>query len=110
MEHDRHILNSNNIKRTSWKLINKELGEVYKNYGIKSININGTSNSNLQIIADAFNKHFTAVPDMIILNNNAHYCLTKTSVNNHNKLSYSLTVPIYIGWTAVYGFWNTINK
>jgi len=27
LEYDRHILNSNNVMRTSWKLINKELGK-----------------------------------------------------------------------------------
>jgi len=55
MEYDRHILNSNNVMRTSWKLINKELGKDYKNHGLQSVNINGRSTSNHQIIANAFN-------------------------------------------------------
>jgi len=76
--------------RTSWQLMNKELGKNHKNHGIQSVNINGRSASNHQIIANAFNKHFTTIPDMIIQNINAIYCLTKTSVNNQNKLSYSL--------------------
>jgi len=59
MEYDRHILNSNNVMRISWKLKNKELGKDHKNHGIQSVIINGTSTSNHQIIADAFNKHFT---------------------------------------------------
>jgi len=90
MEYDRPILNSNNVMRTCWKLINKELGKDHKNHGIQSVNINGRSTSNHQIIADAFNKHFTTIPDMINQNINANYYLIKTSVNNQNKLSYSL--------------------
>jgi len=30
MEYDRHILNWNNVMRTSWKLINRELGSIVK--------------------------------------------------------------------------------
>jgi len=90
MEYDRHILNSNNVMRTSWKLINKELGKDHKNHGLQAVNINGRSTSNHHIIANAFNKHFTTIPDMINQTINAHYCLTKTSVNNQNKLSFSL--------------------
>jgi hypothetical protein len=30
MEYERHILNSNNVMRTSWKLINKALGKESK--------------------------------------------------------------------------------
>jgi len=43
MEYDRPILNSNNVMRTCWKLINKELGKDHKNHGIQSVNINGRS-------------------------------------------------------------------
>jgi hypothetical protein len=86
MEYGTHILNSNNVMRTSWKVINKELGKDHKNHGLQSMNINGRSTSNHQIIADAFNKHFATIPDMINQNINANYCLTKTSVNNQNKL------------------------
>ena len=51
--------------RTSWKLINKELGKDHKNNGIQSVNINGRTTSNHQIIADAFNKHFTTISETI---------------------------------------------
>jgi hypothetical protein len=37
MEFDRHILNSNNIMRSPWKLINKELGKYNKNHGIQLV-------------------------------------------------------------------------
>jgi len=82
MEYDRHILNSNNVMRTSWKLINKELGKDHKNHGLQSVNMDGRSTSNHQIIANAFNKHFTTIPYMINQNINESYCLDKTSVNN----------------------------
>jgi hypothetical protein len=36
-----------------------------KVHGIQSVNINSWSTSNPQIVADAFNKHFTTIPDMI---------------------------------------------
>ena len=70
--------------------INKYLGKNHKNHGIQSIKSNGRSTANHQIIADAFNKHFTNIPDMINQNINPNYCLIKTSVNNQNKLPYSL--------------------
>jgi hypothetical protein len=84
------FLNSNNVMRTSWKLINKELSKNRKNHGLQSVNTNGRSTSNHQIITNAFHKHFTTIPDMINQNINANYCLTKTSANNQNKLSFSL--------------------
>ena len=90
MEYDRHILNSNNVMRTSWKLINKELGRDCKNHGFQTLNINGRNTTNHQIIAKAFNKHLTTIPTMISRNNNASNCFPKTSVNNHNNLSFSL--------------------
>jgi hypothetical protein len=40
------ILNSYNAMRTSWKLINKELGKDHKNHGIQSVIINDRSTSN----------------------------------------------------------------
>jgi len=52
--------------------------------------MNGRSTSNHQIISNAFNKHFTTIPDMVNQNINANYCVTKTSVNDQNKLSFSL--------------------
>jgi len=57
MEYDRHILNSNNVMRTLWKLINKEPGKDCKNYRFQSLIINGRSITNHQIIANAFNNH-----------------------------------------------------
>jgi hypothetical protein len=53
MEYDRHIINPNNVMRTSWKLINKELVKDHKNHGLQSVNIDGKSISNHQIIANA---------------------------------------------------------
>jgi len=55
----------------------KELGKDYKNHGLQSVNINGRSTSNHRIIANAFTKHFTTIPDMINQNINANYCLLK---------------------------------
>ena len=46
MEHDRPILTSNNVMRTSWKLINKELGKDHKNHGFQSLNFNGRNTTN----------------------------------------------------------------
>ena len=67
MEYDRHIFNSTNITRTSWKLINKEFGRDCKNYGVKSLNIHGRSITNSKIIANTLNNHFTTSPTMICL-------------------------------------------
>jgi len=89
MEYNKPVLNTNVIK-TTWKLINKELNMDNKNSGIQSINIDGRSPANQQIITDAFNKHFTAIPSMINRKCTANYCFTKTSANNQNTLSCSL--------------------
>jgi hypothetical protein len=86
MEYDRHIFNSDNVMRTYWKLINKELGKDHKNPGIQSVNINGRRTADQKIIANAVNKHFITIPNMINKNITANYCLTATSVNQ-NKLS-----------------------
>jgi len=59
MDYDKHIANSNNIMRTTWKLIDKELGKGKKNHAIQTLNINVTSTKNQQSIAKAFNEHFT---------------------------------------------------
>jgi exopolyphosphatase/pppGpp-phosphohydrolase len=69
--------------------INKELGKDHKNHGIQSVNVNGRSTSNHQIIANACNKHYTSIPDMIHQNINANYCLSETFNSNEKKLSYS---------------------
>jgi len=58
-----------------------------KNHGIQSVNTDGRSTANQQTIADAFNKHFTSIPNMINRNITANYCLTKTYANNQNTLS-----------------------
>jgi len=86
MEYDGRIFNSNDVMRTSWKLINKELGKDHKNHGIQSVIDDGQCTANQQIIAIAFNKHFTTVCDVINKNINANYCLAKTSVN---RISFS---------------------
>jgi hypothetical protein len=90
MAYDKQILNSNNVMRTSWKLINNELGRGNKNHGVQSVNIDGRITENHQIIADASNKYFTTILDTIRKNINASYCYTKNSDNNHDVLSCSL--------------------
>jgi len=75
--------------------MNKELGKDHKNHGFHSLNISGRSNTNHQIIASAFNKHFTSIPTMISQNINASNCFTKTCVNNQNNLSLSLNNVIH---------------
>jgi hypothetical protein len=37
MEYDKHILNSNDVMGTAWKLINKDLAKDHKNHGIQSV-------------------------------------------------------------------------
>ena len=86
----RHILNSKNVMRTSWRLINKESCNDRNNQGIHSLNINGMSITNHQIIASALNKHFTTMPSIITCNIFASNCSTKSSLNNQNNNSFSL--------------------
>jgi len=65
MEYDKHNLNSHDVMGISWKLINKDLGKDHKNDGTQSVNIDSRSSANQQIIAHAFYKHFTTIPNMI---------------------------------------------
>ena len=90
MEYDRCILNTNNVMKTSWKLINKESNKDWNNHGIHSLNINGMSATNQQFIASAFNKHFTNMPTTITRNIISSNCSTSTSVNIQNNISFSL--------------------
>ena len=96
--------------RTSWKLINKELGKDHKNHGIQLVNTDGRCTENQHIIADAFNKHFTTIPTMIKKNINANCCLTKTSINNQNKLSYSLKHVFQNSFPSIKHNCTTTNK
>ena len=89
MGYDRQILNSN-MMRTSWKLIHKESSKDRQNQGIHTLNINGRSTTIHQIIANAFNEHLETMPTTITRNTGASNCSTKTSVNNHNNISFSL--------------------
>ena len=61
-----------------------------KNYGFQSLNINGRSITNHQIIVNAFNDNFTTFPTTISQKINANNCSTTTSDNNHNTISFSL--------------------
>jgi len=76
--------------RTSWKLINRELGKDYKNYRFQSLNINGRSITFHQIIANAFSDHFTTFPTTISQKINANNYSTTSSDNNHNTIYFSL--------------------
>jgi len=89
MGYDRHILNSNNVMRTSLKLINKESCNDRNNQGVHSLNINGASMTNHQTIVSALNKHFTTMPSMITRNIMARNFSTKSTLNQNNN-SFSL--------------------
>jgi hypothetical protein len=90
MDFEKHITNSSNLMKTSWNLIKKELGIGQKNHGIQSLNINGTSTINQQVIANAFNNHFTTLPSMITRKITASSCLARNSANNQNNTFLSL--------------------
>jgi hypothetical protein len=87
MEFDNHIANSSNLIRTSWNLINKELGNNKKNHGIQSLNINGKGTTNQQTIANAFNNYFTTLPAMITRKIKANSCLARNPAINQNDTS-----------------------
>jgi hypothetical protein len=90
LDYDRQILNSNNAMRMSWKLISKEFGRDCKNHGVQSLDINGRSITNYQIIANTVNNHFTTFPITISHKINATDCSATTSRNNQNNISFSL--------------------
>jgi hypothetical protein len=64
----------------------KESGRDCKNYGVQSLNMNGRSSTNHQIIANAFNNHFATFPTMISRKINATNCTSTTSDNNQNNI------------------------
>jgi hypothetical protein len=90
MDFDKHITNATNIMKTSWNLINKELGTGQINDGIRSLNINGMSTTHQQAIASAFNIHFTTLPSLITRKITASSCLARNSANNQNNTLFSL--------------------
>jgi hypothetical protein len=83
-------MDSNNVMKNSWKLINKEFGRDCKNHGVQLLNLNGRCIKNHQIIANAFNNHFTTFPITVSQKINADNCCTTTSDNNQNNISFSL--------------------
>jgi hypothetical protein len=87
--------------RTSWKLINKELCTDHENHGIESVNIDGRSSANQQMIADSFINTFTTILYMINKVINANYRVTNASVNNHNTLTYSLKHALQNSFTSI---------
>ena len=76
--------------RTSWKLINQELGNNCKNYGFQQTTLKGSSIKNHHTIANAFNNHFTTFPVMISRKISASNCFTKTSANKQHTFAFSL--------------------
>jgi len=41
------------------------IGKYFKNYGFQSLNMNGRIITNLQIVVNTFNDHFTTFPTTI---------------------------------------------
>jgi len=88
----------------------KELAKDHKNHGLQSVNNDGRCSANQQITAIAFNNHFTTVGDVINKDINANYCLTKTSVNNQHKLSFSLKRAFQNLFPSIKCNWTTTKE
>jgi hypothetical protein len=82
MEYDRHILNSTNRMKTTWNFINIERCKGMKNQIIQSLNIGSETTADHQAIADAFNRHFITISDIINKNNIDKNHLAETHRNN----------------------------
>jgi hypothetical protein len=65
--YDELIFKSKNKTKTTWKIIEKEIGNNCHN-DIKSLKINNTISNNPQEIANIFNDYFSAVADTVIGN------------------------------------------
>jgi hypothetical protein len=65
MAYDKQIKYSKNKVRTTWRIINNELVKKTNREKIHSLSMEGNKISNLNNIANSFNKYFTEVADNI---------------------------------------------
>jgi len=65
IEHDKLILNSRNIVKTKWGIINKESGRNKKRSEIPALNVEGKKITDHQTIAETFNENFVAIAENV---------------------------------------------
>jgi len=109
MYFDKHIRNSNNLMKTSWNLINQELGSGQKNHGIQSLSINGTSTVNQQAIASSFNNYLITQPSKITRKITPSSCLTGNTTNNQNNTFLPLNNVLQTPYPSI-KYYRTITK
>ena len=68
MYYDKLTSKSKNKRKTTWKIIKKEIGNNNCQNDIKSLRINNTITNNPQEITNTFNYYFLNVADTVIGN------------------------------------------
>jgi hypothetical protein len=76
INYNNQILASNNKIKTTWKIVKLESGRKTINVGVQSLNVDGTSTTNLQHYQNTFNEYFLTLVETKCINNN---------INNDNK-------------------------
>ena len=81
--YNKRILKSNNKFKTTWNIINELTGKQRSANDIQKIPIEGTHLTNLQDIAEAFNKYYSSVIDKLASNN------LQNKAHNSSSFTYS---------------------
>jgi len=87
------LLNANNKSKTAWNIIKSVTNKKTVNHDITIIDTDGKIYTDYQIIANAFNKYFTSLPDTTSVINPAATSKTQANVSPLDYLELSFTKP-----------------
>jgi hypothetical protein len=76
------IKNSTNKNKTTWNIVSKETHRKVNSTNIKSINIDGITTDNQQLIAETFNNSFVSIAENIITKDRNAYIQNKNTPYN----------------------------
>jgi hypothetical protein len=85
MTHDKQIKFSKDRARTTWRIINSEVLKKGRRENIKTLDIEGKKNTNLNDIAETFNRYFSGIAD------NIHKHIKGNGENNQSKTTNYMT-------------------
>ena len=80
--YDNQIKNSTNKNKTTWNIVNKETHRKVNSTNIKSLNIDGITTDNQQLIAETSNNYFISIAENIRTKNRNAYIQNKNTPYN----------------------------
>jgi hypothetical protein len=87
--YDNQIKNSTNKNKTTWNTVNKETHKKGNSTNIKSLNIDGITTDNQQLIAETFNNYFMSVAENIKTKDRNAYTQNKNTPYNTKTDTFS---------------------